>query len=136
MLGWSLLAPAGAECCDIRLFLEDPTGARREIFPGETQTILVRTLYNLCVAIPITECFVLSCDVRIAGQPWDNDRLVALQPMNKWVWKEDYETYADHALVAAGIFRAPETGSFEVVVTYGDESMDSPRVYRLPFVAK
>lgn len=119
--------------CGILFRLESPSGELREIDAAQTWTIALRTLYSLYFTIPVTDCFILTAEVLIEGQAWDNDQLLPLQPMNKLVWKEDYDEWS---LVAAGIFRATERGLFRVRVSYQDEQLEEPLVQELVFRAE
>jgi hypothetical protein len=118
---------------------------REIVVAGVTSVIAVRTLYAIYLTVPITDCFVLSCDIRILGGPWDNDLLLPLQPMSKLVWNlyraddtlvapEDPLSFADAGIcrfVASGIFRATESGDYRITVTYRDERLEAPVVQEL-----
>jgi hypothetical protein len=102
--------------------------------------ITVGTLYAITVMVPITDAVLLSCDVTIQGGAWDNDQLLPLQPMNKLAWvfvRQDGElvtpedsldtpTAGTCRFEASGIFRATESGSYRIEVSYNDETLGEP----------
>ena len=150
-LATALGLPRGLGACGMQYLLESTPGvAAQEIAAGLTTTISLRTLYTVYFTIPVTDCFLLSCDVRIEGQAWDNGEVIPLQPMNKLVWvlldqQGEQVTPEDRLEIgvagtcrfsAAGIFRATESGTYQVTVTYRDESLAEPLVEVLAFEAR
>ena len=78
------------------------------------------SLYSLSMVIEVTDCTTIRFDLKISGEKWNNEIYpLPLQPMNKIVWRE-----GGMKLVAEGIFRAAQEGTYDITGRYNDDKTD------------